>query len=168
MTFSDPTKTSVYMKLLHSKVQIMEMKLQLAKLFMQKMDAIVSQYYEKASQLRTDENHLKKLLLEQRAECIQLQSSLEKTPENLIIWGLCEEILREIATMDESKSLYNDAFKEFCAKLLLECDYLTKRKNECIAAHNFAEANALRDHIHQIGVFLANQRIRSNISEDKA
>jgi hypothetical protein len=69
---------------------------------------------------------------------------------------MCQDILREISTLDETKTEYQDIFQEFRAKLILDCEELTKPRNECIAAQNFAEANVLRDNIQKIGEFLAN------------
>jgi hypothetical protein len=155
MTFPDPNQLDNYTKLLHLKEQVIEQKLQLAKLAIQKEEAISSQYYEKASQCRMDEKNLMNLLMEQRLLLIQHQKGLEPTPENLKKQAMCQEILREISTLDETKTMYHDIFQEFRSKLILDCEELTKRKNECIAVHNFAEANVLRDNIQQIGEFLA-------------
>jgi protein-arginine kinase activator protein McsA len=129
MTFPDSNPLDNYTKLLHLKEQLIEQKLQLAKLAIQKEEAISSQYYEKASQCRMDEKNLKQ--------------------------AICQEILREISILDETKTEYQGILQEFRSKLILDCEELTKRKNECIAAHNFAEANVLRDNIQQIGEFLA-------------
>jgi len=156
MTFPDSNPLDNYTKLLHLKEQVIEQKLQLAKLAIQKEEAISSQYYEKASQCRMDEKNLMNLLMEQRLLLIQHQKGLEPTPENLIKQAMCQEILLEISTLDETKTMYHDIFQEFRTKLILDCEELTKRKNECITAHNFAEANVLRDNIQKIGEFLAN------------
>jgi hypothetical protein len=155
MTFPDSNPLDNYTKLLHLKEQVIEQKLQLAKLAIQKEEAISSQYYEKASQCRMDEKNLMNLLMEQRLLLIQHQKGLEPTPENLKKQAICQEILLEISTLDETKTMYHDIFQEFRTKLILDCEELTKCKNECIAAHNFAEANVLRDNIQQIGEFLA-------------
>jgi tetrahydrodipicolinate N-succinyltransferase len=155
MTFRAPNPLDNYTKLLHLKEQVIEQKLQLTKLAIQKEEAISSQYYEKASQCRMDEKNLMHLLMEQRMLLIQHQKGLEPTPENLKKQAMCQEILHEISTLDETKTEYQGILQEFRAKLILDCEELTKRKNECIAAHNFAEANVLRDNIQQIGEFLA-------------
>ncbi len=66
MSFPDPYQLDDNTKLLHIKEQIMEIKLQLAKLAIQKEEVISKQYYEKASELRMEEKHLINLLMEQR------------------------------------------------------------------------------------------------------
>ena len=93
--------------------------------------------------------------MEQRLLLIQHQKGLDPTPENLKKQAMCQEILLEISTLDETKTMYHDILQEFRSKLILDCEELTKRKNECIAAQNFAEANVLRDNIQKIGEFLA-------------
>jgi hypothetical protein len=160
MTFPDSNPLDNYTKLLHLKEQVIEQKLQLAKLAIQKEEAISSQYYEKASQCRMDEKNLMNLLMEQRLLLIQHQKGLDKKPlgktqEPVKKQAMCQEILREISTLDETKTEYQGILQEFRSKLILDCEELTKRKNECIAVHNFAEANVLRDNIQQIGEFLA-------------
>jgi hypothetical protein len=119
MTFPDPNPLDNYPKLLHLKEQVIELKLQLAKLAIQKEEAISSQYYEKASQCRMDEKNLMHLLMEQRLLLIQHQKGLEPTSENLKIQAMCQEILREISTLDETKTEYHDILQEFRSKLIL-------------------------------------------------
>ncbi|MBM3160353.1 MAG: hypothetical protein FJY17_09875 [Bacteroidetes bacterium] len=155
MSFPDPYQLDDNTKLLHIKEQIMEIKLQLAKLAIQKEEVISKQYYEKASELRMEEKHLINLLMEQRLVLIRRQTGLEPTEENLKIQAMCQEVLREISTVDESKTFYQELFQEFRVKLLQDCEELTQRKNDCLAAQNFVEANVLRDHIFKIGDFLA-------------
>lgn len=155
MSFPDPYQLDDYNKMLHIKEQVLEIKLQLAKIAIQKEEVISKQLYEQAAKLRLDEKNFINVLMDQRLLFIRKLHELESTPENLKIQTLCQEVLREISTVDESKTLYQDVFQEFRTKLLKDCEELTQRKNECLAAHNFEEANVLRDHILKIGDFLA-------------
>jgi hypothetical protein len=156
MSTLDPTQMDDITKLLHIKEQVMEVKLQLTKLAIQKEEVIRSQRYEQAADIRIEEKRLTNLLLDQRLMLIKQQASLPPIAYNIKLKAICQEILTEISTLEELKSMYRELFNDFRSQLQADCKHLSELVKELSAQQQFKEANYLREHLHQIGVFLAN------------
>jgi hypothetical protein len=142
-------------KLLQIKVYVLEIKLQLAKLHTQKEEAIQSQYYERAADIRQQEKDLHSVLLSTRLILQERKVPPLPTCDQLKEHELGLSILSEISTIDESKVDYRNIRNEFFDMLQAETKRLSQDKKELLKEKEFWAVNELHRQMIEIGEFLS-------------
>lgn len=142
-------------KLLQIKEYVLEIKLQLAKLYTKKEEAIQSQYYEKAADIRRQEIDLNSVLLSTRMILQERKVPPLPTCDQLKEHELGLSILTEISIVDESKLDYRNIRNEFFDMLQAETKRLSQDKKELLKEKEFWAVNELHRQMIEIGEFLS-------------
>lgn len=142
-------------KLLQIKEYVLEIKLQLAKLHTQKEEAIQSQYYERAAEIRQQEKDLHSVLLSTRMILQERKVPPLPTCDQLKEHELVLYILTEISIIDESKVDYRNIRNEFFDMLQAETKRLSQDKKELLKEKEFWAVNELHRQMIEIGEFLS-------------
>ncbi|MFY7943332.1 MAG: hypothetical protein ACOVNZ_02065, partial [Crocinitomicaceae bacterium] len=100
-------------KLYLIKQHILEIKLELAKLVIEKKEVIRNQYYEKAADLREKEKRLQDVILNQVEVFHNQKRNLSIEPQNMEQHELLLSILYEIGAINPDKAAYKVLLDEF-------------------------------------------------------
>jgi hypothetical protein len=142
-------------KLYLIKQHILEIKLELAKLVIEKKEVIRNQYYEKAADLREKEKKLQDVILNQ-VEVFQNQKrNLPIAPENMEQHELLLSILYEIGVINPDKAAYKALRDEFVVDIRNKLILLNEIKNNYEKDNRLADATEIQNQILAIGEFLA-------------
>ncbi len=142
-------------KLYLIKQHILEIKLELAKLVIEKKEVIRNQYYEKAADLREKEKKLQDVILNQ-VEVFQNQKrNLPIAPENMEQHELLLSILYEIGAINPDKTAYKALRDEFVIDIRNKLILLNEIKNNYEKDNRLADATEIQNQILAIGEFLA-------------
>jgi hypothetical protein len=142
-------------KLLQIKEYVLEIKLQLAKLHTQKEEAIQSQYYEKASEIREKERDLKTVLLDTRKILLERRLSPLPSSEQLKEHEIVLSVISELSIDDELKTTYQKIRNEFYEMLQTESKRLLKDKHEFLRIKEEWAVKEVHRQLLEIGDFLS-------------
>jgi hypothetical protein len=129
------------MNYLLEKTHILEIKLKLTSILLDKQECIRNQQYEKVADLRLEEKELLGILIEKKSNLIEIQNNLENSQQSIeesdYITTLIEEInlqesfVKTVPKNSESKTTNSsEAF-----------DRINNIKNEVLKQHNSGESN---------------------------
>jgi hypothetical protein len=136
------------------KQHILEIKLKLAKLVIEKKEVIRNQYYEKAADLREKEKKLQDVILNQ-VEVFQNQKrNLPIAPENMEQHELLLSILYEIGVINPDKAAYKALRDEFVVDIRNKLILLNEIKNNYEKDNRLSDATEIQNQILAIGEFL--------------
>lgn len=142
-------------KLLQIKEYVLEVKWNLAKLHTQKVEAIRSQYYEKAAEIREKERELKTVLLDTRKILLERRLSPLPSSEQLMEHEIVLSIISELSLEDELIATYQKIRSEFYEMLQSESKRLLKDKQEFLRIKEEWAVKEVHRQLLEIGEFLS-------------
>ena len=142
------------MNYLLEKKHILELKLELITILIDKQESIRYQQYEKASDLRMREKELEQLLHEKNQELIEIQKNFEEQNHSVEEYYLLLSLINEISIHYTPFKHHEETIEDFYSILKKDYVHLVKLKDKLIQAHKIKEASNLNNQILDIGRFL--------------
>jgi hypothetical protein len=142
------------MNYLLEKKQILELKLELTSILIDKRESIRYQQYEKVADLRMKEKELEQLLHEKNQELIEIQKNFEQQNHSLEDYYLLLSLINEISIHYTPFKHHEETIKDFYSIMKKDYVHLVKLKDELIEAHKLKQAADLNNQILYIGRFL--------------
>lgn len=142
------------MNYLLEKKHILELKLELTTILIDKQECIRYHQYEKASDLRIREKELEQLLHEKNQELIEIQKNFEEQNHSVEEYYLLLSLINEISIHYTPFKHHEETIEDFYSILKKDYVHLVKLKDELIQAHKIKEASNLNNQILDIGRFL--------------
>jgi len=146
------------MNYLLEKKQILELKLKLTSLLIEKKVCIRNQQYEKVADLRDEEKELLQLLDNKNKEFIEYQKNLETEFHTVEDRFQFLSLLNEISIYYTPYKQNEETVADFYSKLRENYNKLFQLKDELSKLHKFKEANQVRNDILEIGQFLNQEK----------
>ena len=142
------------MDYLLEKKHILELKLELTTILIDKQECIRYQQYEKAADLRTREKELEQLLHEKNQELIEIQKNFEEENHSVEEYYLLLSLINEISIHYTPFKHHEETIEDFYSILKKDFVHLVKLKDELIQAHKLKKAADINNQILDIGRFL--------------
>ena len=142
------------MNYLLEKKHILELKLELTTILIDKQECIRYQQYEKAADLRTREKELEQLLHEKNQELIEIQKNFEEENHSVEEYYLLLSLFNEISIHYTPFKHHEETIENFYSIMKKDYVHLVELKDELIQAHKIKEASNLNNQILDIGRFL--------------
>ena len=142
------------MNYLLEKKHILELKLELTTILIDKQECIRYQQYEKVADLRMREKELEQLLHEKNQELIEIQKNFEEQNHSVEEYYLLLSLINEISIHYTPFKHHKETIKEFYSVMRKDYVRLVKLKDELIEAHKLKQAADLNNQILDIGRFL--------------
>lgn len=142
------------MNYLLEKKKILELKLNLTSIILEKKECIRFQKYEKAADLRMQEKELEQLLHEKNLELIEIQKNFEEQNHSVEDYYLLLSLINEISIHYTPFKHYEETIEDFYSIMKKDYVHLVELKDELIQAHKIKEASNLNNQILDIGRFL--------------
>lgn len=136
------------------KKEILELKLNLVNLRIEKKVHISAQHYEKVAELRDFERQMLSKLEEIKIQLVGAQEKFENIEENVEDFYQLSSNLNEILNFLIPNFKFEKVLEDFNAQLLIEYDDLFKKKRALMEQYKFQEASVIQTQIMEIGQFL--------------
>ena len=146
------------MNYLLEKKKILEIKLKLTSLLIEKKECIRNQQYQKAADLRDEERELLQQLGDKNKEFIEYQKNLETVFHTVEDRYLFLSLLNEISIFYTPYKQHEETIADFYSKLRENYNKLIQLKDELSKQHQFKEANQVRNDLLDIGRFLSQEK----------
>ncbi len=150
------------MNYLQEKKEILELKLKLTTILIDKKLCIRNQQYEKVADLRDEEKELLQLLENKAIEIKEHQQIFEEKIHTVEDRYLFLSLLNEISIYYTPYKQHEETIDDFYSKLRENYDKLIKLKDELSKLHQFKEANQVRNDLLDIGRFLSREKLSGN------
>ena len=142
------------MNYLLEKKHILELKLELTTILIDKQECIRYHQYEKASDLRIREKELEQLLHEKNQELIEIQKNFEEENHSVEEYYLLLSLINEISIHYTPFKHHEETIEDFYSIMKKDYVHLVELKDELIQAHKLKEAADINNQILDIGRFL--------------
>jgi ribosomal protein L29 len=136
------------------KKEILELKLNLVNLRIEKKVHISAQHYEKVAELRDFERQMLSKLEEIKIQLVGAQEKFENIEENVEDFYQLSSNLNEILNFLIPNFKFEQVLEDFNAQLLIEYDDLFKKKRALMEQYKFQDASVIQTQIMEIGQFL--------------
>jgi hypothetical protein len=146
------------MNYLLEKKQILELKLKLTSILIEKKVCIRNQQYEKVADLRDEEKELLQLLENKTKEFIEYQKKLESEFHTVEDRFQFLSLLNEVSIFYIPYKQNEETIIDFYSKLRENYNKLFQLKEELSKLHKFKEVNQVRNDILEIGRFLNQEK----------
>jgi hypothetical protein len=146
------------MNYLLEKKQILELKLKLTSILIEKKECIRNQQYEKVADLRDEEKELLQLLDDKNKEFIEYQTNFESKFHTVEDRFQFLSLLNEISIYYTPYKQHEETVDDFYSKLRENYNKLFQLKEELSKLHKFKEVNQVRNDILEIGRFLNQEK----------
>ena len=151
------------MNYLQEKKEILELKLKLTSILIDKKLCIRNQQYEKVADLRDEEKELLQLLENKAIEIKEHQQIFEEKIHTVEDRYLFLSLLNEISIYYTPYKQHEETIDDFYSKLRENYDKLIKLKDELSKLHQFKEANQVRNDLLDIGRFLSREKLSGKL-----
>jgi hypothetical protein len=151
------------MNYLQEKKEIIELKLKLTSILIDKKLCIRNQQYEKVADLRDEEKELLQLLENKAIEIKEHQQIFEEKIHTVEDRYLFLSLLNEISIYYTPYKQHEETIDDFYFKLRENYDKLIKLKDELSKLHQFKEANQVRNDLLDIGRFLSREKLSGKL-----
>lgn len=142
------------MNYLQEKKQILEIKLNLTCILMDKKECIRNQHYEKASDLRMEEKELLQLLNDKNRQLIEIQKNYAAQNHSTEDYYQLTSLINEISIHYTPFKHHEETIEDFYSHLKKEFNHLVQLKNSLLNEHKFKESSEIQNQILDIGRFL--------------
>jgi hypothetical protein len=142
------------MNYLIEKKQIIELKLNLTSILLDKKECIRNQQYEKAADWRMKEKELDQLLHKKNLELIDLQKNYEEQNHSVEEYYLLLSLINEISIHYTPFKHHEETIEDFYALMKKDFAHLVQLKENLIHEYKLKEAKELQNQIIRIGQFL--------------
>jgi hypothetical protein len=146
------------MNYLIEKKQILELKLNLTSVLLDKKECIRNQQYEKAADWRMKENELDQLLHKKNLELMELQKNYEEQNHSVEEYYLLVSLINEISIHYTPFKHHEETIEDFYALMKKDFVHLVQLKENLIREHKLKEAQELQNQIIRIGQFLEKEK----------
>ncbi len=146
------------MNYLLEKKEILEIKLKLTSILIEKKECIRNQQYEKVADLRDEEKELLQQLDDKNKEFIEYQKIFEEKFHTVEDRYLFLSLLNEISIYYTPYKQHEETIADFYSKLRENYNKLIQLKDELSKQHQFKEANQVRNDLLDIGRFLSQEK----------
>jgi hypothetical protein len=146
------------MNYLQEKKQILELKLNLTIILMDKTECIRNQQYEKASDLRMKEKELLQRLDNKNQELMSLQNNFETKNHSTEDYFQLTSLINEISIHYTPFKHHEETIEDFFSVLKKDYNHLIQLKNDLIKEHKFKESSEIQNQILGIGRFLEEKK----------
>ena len=146
------------MNYLQEKKEILELKLKLTSILIDKKVCIRNQQYEKVADLRDEEKELLQLLDDKNKEFIEYQTNFESKFHTVEDRFQFLSLLNEISIYYTPYKQHEETVDDFYSKLRENYNKLFQLKEELSKLHKFKEVNQVRNDILEIGRFLNQEK----------
>jgi len=146
------------MNYLLEKKQILELKLKLTSLLIEKKECIRYQQYQKVADLRDEERELLQQLDNKNKEFIEYQTDFESKFHTVEDRFQFLSLLNEISIYYTPYKQHEETVDDFYSKLRENYNKLFQLKEELSKLHKFKEVNQVRNDILDIGLFLRQEK----------
>jgi hypothetical protein len=151
------------MNYLQEKKEILELKLKLTSILIEKKLCIRNQQYEKVADLRDEEKELLQLLENKAIEIKEHQQIFEEKIHTVEDRYLFLSLLNEISIYYTPYKQHEETIDDFYFKLRENYNKLIKLKDELSKMHQFKEANQVRNDLLDIGRFLSREKLSGKL-----
>ncbi len=151
------------MNYLQEKKEILELKLKLTSILIEKKLCIRNQQYEKVADLRDEEKELLQLLENKAIEIKENQQIFEEKIHTVEDRYLFLSLLNEISIYYTPYKQHEETIDDFYFKLRENYNKLIKLKDELSKLHQFKEANQVRNDLLDIGRFLSREKLSGKL-----
>lgn len=142
------------MNYLLEKKRILELKLELTTILIDKQECIRYQQYEKVADLRMREKELEQLLHEKNQELIEIQKNFEEQNHSVEEYYLLLSLFNEISIHYAPFKHHEETIENFYSIMKKDYVHLVELKDELIQSHKLKQAADLNNQILDIGRFL--------------
>ncbi|NBR14099.1 MAG: hypothetical protein EBQ94_04120 [Flavobacteriales bacterium] len=146
------------MNYLLEKKQILELKLKLTSILIEKKVCIRNQQYQKVADLRDEERELLQQLDNKNKELIEYQTDFESKFHTVEDRFQFLSLLNEISIYYTPYKQHEETADDFYSKLRENYNKLFQLKEELSKLHKFKEVNQVRNDILDIGLFLRQEK----------
>jgi hypothetical protein len=146
------------MNYLLEKKQILELKLKLTSILIEKKECIRNQQYQKVADLRDEERELLQQLDNKNKEFIEYQTDFESKFHTVEDRFQFLSLLNEISIYYTPYKQHEETVDDFYSKLRENYNKLFQLKEELSKLHKFKEVNQVRNDILDIGLFLRQEK----------
>jgi len=146
------------MNYLLEKKQILELKLKLTSLLIEKKECIRYQQYQKVADLRDEERELLQQLDNKNKEFIEYQTDFESKFHTVEDRFQFLSLLNEISIYYTPYKQHEETVDDFYSKLRENYNKLFQLKEDLSKLHKFKEVNQVRNDILDIGLFLRQEK----------
>ena len=146
------------MNYLQEKKEILQLKLKLTSILIDKKLCIRNQQYEKVADLRDEEKELLQLLENKAIEIKEHQQIFEEKIHTVEDRYLFLSLLNEISIYYTPYKQHEETIADFYSKLRENYNKLIQLKDELSKQHQFKEANQVRNDLLDIGRFLSQEK----------
>lgn len=151
------------MNYLQEKKEILELKLKLTSILIDKKLCIRNQQYEKVADLRDEEKELLQLLENKTIEVKEHQQIFEEQIHTVEDRYLFLSLFNEISIYYTPYKQHEETIDDFYFKLRENYNKLIKLKDELSKLHQFKEANQVRNDLLDIGRFLSRENLNKKL-----
>ncbi|MFY7668164.1 MAG: hypothetical protein ACOVQG_05440 [Crocinitomicaceae bacterium] len=142
------------MNYLLEKKQILELKLELTSILIDKKECIRYQQYEKVADLRMKEKELEQLLHEKNQELIEIQKNFEEQNHSVEDYYLLLSLINELSIHYTPFKHHEETIEDFYVLMKKDFAHLIQLKDDLVRSHKLKEAEELQNQILGIGHFL--------------
>ena len=142
------------MNYLLEKKQILELKLELTSILIDKKECIRYQQYEKVADLRMKEKELEQLLHEKNQELIEIQKNFEEQNHSVEDYYLLLSLINELSIHYAPFKHHEETIEDFYVLMKKDFAHLIQLKDDLVRSHKLKEAEELQNQILGIGHFL--------------
>jgi hypothetical protein len=142
------------MNYLLEKKQILELKLELTSILIDKKEFIRYQQYEKVADLRMKEKELEQLLHEKNQELIEIQKNFEEQNHSVEDYYLLLSLINELSIHYTPFKHHEETIEDFYVLMKKDFAHLIQLKDDLVRSHKLKEAEELQNQILGIGHFL--------------
>lgn len=142
------------MNYLLEKKQILELKLELTSMLIDKKECIRYQQYEKVADLRMKEKELEQLLHEKNQELIEIQKNFEEQNHSVEDYYLLLSLINELSIHYTPFKHHEETIEDFYVLMKKDFAHLIQLKDDLVRSHKLKEAEELQNQILGIGHFL--------------
>ncbi len=146
------------MNYLLEKKQILELKLKLTSILIEKKECIRNQQYQKVADLRDEERELLQQLDNKNKEFIEYQTDFESKFHTVEDRFQFLSLLNEISIYYTPYKQHEETVDDFYSKLRENYNKLFQLKEELSKLYKFKEVNQVRNDILDIGLFLRQEK----------
>jgi hypothetical protein len=130
------------MNYLHEKKHILEIKLKLTSILIDKHECIRNQQYEKVADLRLEEKELLGILIEKKNILIELQNNLENSHQSIEESDYLTILIEEIKLQESSVTPVPKNSESKTTNSIEAFDRINQIKNDVLKQHNSGESNS--------------------------
>jgi hypothetical protein len=129
------------MNYLHEKKHILEIKLKLTSILLEKQECIRNQQYEKVADLRLEEKELLGILIEKKNILTELQNNLENSHQSIEEYDYITILIEEIKLQESSVRPVPKNSESKNTNTSEAFDRINQIKNDVLKQHNTRESN---------------------------